>query len=173
MEWSIDYLKMKYPILEIVNCYIEMYSSIFLFINILNPVCILYKNFYFKLYIIPIEFILGTVYNNLNKANNNQKHLGNWIGFTLSATCAIMIVSDNNCINHKGGENMDVLEEMNGAEIIQRGIEDFREVQDYMVLAKKENAVETYAKLKEKYISLKALLNSLGVNMTDIDKIKE
>ena len=68
---------------------------------------------------------------------------------------------------------MDVLEEMNGAEIIQRGIEDFREVQDYMVLAKKENAVETYAKLKEKYISLKALLNSLGVNMTDIDKIKE
>ena len=84
-----------------------------------------------------------------------------------------MIVSDNNCINHKGGENMDVLEEMNGAEIIQRGIEDFREVQDYMVLAKKENAVETYAKLKEKYISLKALLNSLGVNMTDIDKIKE
>ena len=58
-------------------------------------------------------------------------------------------------------------------EIIQRGIEDFREVQRYMLLARKENATETYNELKDKYISLKALLNSLGVNMTDIDKIKE
>lgn len=42
-----------------------------------------------------------------------------------------------------------------------------------MTLARKENATETYARLKEKYISLKALLNSLGVNMADIDRIKE
>ena len=63
--------------------------------------------------------------------------------------------------------------EMHNGEIIQRGIEDFREVQDYMTLARKENAKETYAKLKEKYISLKALLSSLGVNMADIDRIKE
>ncbi len=62
---------------------------------------------------------------------------------------------------------------MNNGEIIQRGIEDFRELQEYMLLARKENATETYAKLKKKYISLKALLNSLGVNMTDIDEIKE
>ena len=62
---------------------------------------------------------------------------------------------------------------MNNGEIIQRGLEDFREVQRYMLLARKENATETYNELKEKYISLKALLNSLGVNLTDIDKIKE
>ena len=62
---------------------------------------------------------------------------------------------------------------MNNGEIIQRGIVDFRELQEYMLLARKENATETYAKLKKKYISLKALLNSLGVNMTDIDEIKE
>lgn len=67
---------------------------------------------------------------------------------------------------------MEVME-MNNGEIIQRGIEEFREVQDYMILAKEENATKTYAKLKDKYISLKALLNSLGVNMADIDKIKE
>ena len=66
-----------------------------------------------------------------------------------------------------------VVEEMNNGEIIQRGIEDFREVQRYMLLARKENANETYSELKEKYISLKALLNSLGVNLSDIDKIKE
>ena len=68
---------------------------------------------------------------------------------------------------------MEVLLDMNNGEIIQRGIEDFREVQDYMILAKEEDATKTYAKLKDKYTSLKALLNSLGVNMSDIDKIKE
>jgi hypothetical protein len=73
---------------------------------------------------------------------------------------------------NKGGERMEVLE-MNNGEIIQRGIEEFREVQDYMILAKEEGATKTYAKLKDKYISLKALLSSLGVNMSDIDKIKE
>lgn len=52
---------------------------------------------------------------------------------------------------------------MNNGEIIQRALEDFREVQDYMLLAREENATRTYARLKDKYISLKALLNSLGV----------
>lgn len=84
-----------------------------------------------------------------------------------------MIVANNNCINHKGGENMEVMEEMNNGEIIQKGLEDFKNIQDYMILAKKENATETYAKLQVQYISLKALLNSLGVNMAEIDRIKE
>ena len=61
----------------------------------------------------------------------------------------------------------------NNAEIAKTTIDDFREIQEYMVLAKKENATETYSKLKKKYISLKALLNVLGVNLTDIDEIKE
>lgn len=68
---------------------------------------------------------------------------------------------------------MGVMEEMNNGEIIQKGLEDFREVQRYMLLAKKENATETYAELKRKYITLKALLHSLSVNMTEIDEIKE
>lgn len=42
-----------------------------------------------------------------------------------------------------------------------------------MMMAKEENAVKTYAKLKKKYLYLKALLYSLGVNLTDIDEIKE
>ena len=43
----------------------------------------------------------------------------------------------------------------------------------YMQLAKKENAIETYAKLKDEYLSLKAILQVCGVNLTDIDKMKE
>jgi len=33
--------------------------------------------------------------------------------------------------------------------------------------------VKTYAELKEEYLSLKAILNVAGVNISDIDKIKE
>lgn len=84
-----------------------------------------------------------------------------------------MIVVNNNCIYPKGGENMEVTEEMNNGEIIQKGLEDFRNIQRYMRFAKKEHATETYAELKEQYASLKALLNSLGVNMAEIDIIKE
>lgn len=61
----------------------------------------------------------------------------------------------------------------NNAEIAKTTIEDFREIQRYMAIAKEENAEKTYAELKKKYISLKALLNVLGVNLTDIDELKE
>lgn len=61
----------------------------------------------------------------------------------------------------------------NGLEIAKAAIDDFKKIQEYMALAKKENAVETYAKLKDEYLSLKAILTVAGVNLTDIDKIKE
>lgn len=60
----------------------------------------------------------------------------------------------------------------NGA-IIRDAINDFQKVQRHMLLAKEENAVKTYKDLKEDYISLKALLTSMGVNLTELDKIKE
>lgn len=58
-------------------------------------------------------------------------------------------------------------------EVIKVAIDDFKKIQKYMILAKKENAVETYAELKDEYLSLKAILQVSGVNLTDIDKIKE
>lgn len=61
----------------------------------------------------------------------------------------------------------------NGLEIVKAAIDDFKDIQEYMLLAKKENAAETYAKLKKKYLSLKAILTVAGVNLTDIDEIKE
>ena len=62
---------------------------------------------------------------------------------------------------------------MNNAEIIKNAMDEFKDIQRYMALAKKENATETYAELKDRYLLLKALLNNLGVNLTDIGKIKE
>lgn len=62
---------------------------------------------------------------------------------------------------------------MNGAGIMKNAMDEFKDIQEYMVLAKEENAIKTYARLKKKYLYLKALLNSLGVNLTELDEIKE
>lgn len=60
-----------------------------------------------------------------------------------------------------------------GIEVTKQALDDFKKIQKYMLLARKENAVETYAELKDEYLTIKALLQASGVNMTDIDKIKE
>lgn len=60
-----------------------------------------------------------------------------------------------------------------GIEVTKAALDDFKKIQKYMLLAKEENAVKTYAELKEEYLTLKALLNVSGVNLTDIDRIKE
>lgn len=59
------------------------------------------------------------------------------------------------------------------AEIAKDTLEQFKKIQRYMTIAKKENATETYTELKSEYLSLKALLNVIGVNLIDIDIIKE
>ena len=61
----------------------------------------------------------------------------------------------------------------NGLEITKKAIEDFVKVQKNMMLAKEENAPKTYANLKKDYISLKALLTVAGVNLVELDEIKE
>ncbi len=60
-----------------------------------------------------------------------------------------------------------------GLEVARDTIEQFQKVQKHMLIARKENATETYDSLKDDYLSLKAILNIAGVNLTDIDKIKE
>lgn len=60
-----------------------------------------------------------------------------------------------------------------GIEVIKAALDDFKKIQEYMLLAKEEGAVKTYAKLKDEYLTIKALLQVSGVNMADIDKIKE
>lgn len=60
-----------------------------------------------------------------------------------------------------------------GIEATKAALDDFKKIQDYMLSAKKENASETYAKLKDEYLTLKALLNVSGVNLTGLDKINE
>lgn len=61
----------------------------------------------------------------------------------------------------------------NDLEMIKDNIEQFQRVQRHRVLAKKENATETYESMKNDYVSLKALLAVASANLTDIDEMKE
>lgn len=61
----------------------------------------------------------------------------------------------------------------NGLEITKAAIDDFKKIQRFMMIAKEENASKTYFELKREYLSLKAILQVAGVNLTDIDEIKE
>lgn len=60
-----------------------------------------------------------------------------------------------------------------GIEVTKAALDDFKKIQRYMLLAREENAEKTYAELKDEYLTLKAILNVSGVNLADIDKIKE
>ena len=60
-----------------------------------------------------------------------------------------------------------------GIEVTKQALDDFKKFQEYMKKKKKENAVETYAKLKDEYLTIKALLQISGVNLSELDKIKE
>lgn len=58
-------------------------------------------------------------------------------------------------------------------EITKNALDDFSKVQRRMLLAKEEHAMKTYADLKKEYINLKALLSVSGVNLVELDEIKE
>lgn len=60
-----------------------------------------------------------------------------------------------------------------GIEVTKVALDDFKKIQRYMLLAKEENATRTYSELKEEYLTIKALLQVSGVNLTEIDRIKE
>lgn len=56
-------------------------------------------------------------------------------------------------------------------EMIKISIEEFSRVQDWMQLSDKES--EAYKAMKKRYIDLKVILSTAGVNLTELDRIKE
>lgn len=59
-----------------------------------------------------------------------------------------------------------------GADIIKDYVTEFSRLQNWMIEIK-EVAPATYASMYDRYIELKVTLTSLGVNLSQIDKIKE
>jgi hypothetical protein len=60
---------------------------------------------------------------------------------------------------------------MTEKEMLKISIEEFDRVQDYMLSCDKDS--EVYKKLKKRYMALKVILTASGVNLTEIDYIKE
>ncbi|MCM1122517.1 MAG: hypothetical protein NC416_08040 [Eubacterium sp.] len=60
---------------------------------------------------------------------------------------------------------------MTEPEVIKVSVEEFERLQDYMQSCDKES--EVYKKMKRRYLSLKVILTSSGVKLTEIDYIKE
>lgn len=63
------------------------------------------------------------------------------------------------------------MEELNNQETIKICVEEFSRLQEWMQLAEKNTAV--YDSMKIRYRDLKVILAALGVNVTELDVIKE
>ncbi len=60
----------------------------------------------------------------------------------------------------------------NSTEIAKEAIEEFDRIQDYMMSCEDKNSV-LYQKMRRRYMTLKAILTTSGVNLSEIDYIKE
>ena len=57
-------------------------------------------------------------------------------------------------------------------EMLKISVEEFSRVQKYMLLTEDKNSA-AYNEMKDRYIELKVILTTSGVNITELDKIKE
>lgn len=67
--------------------------------------------------------------------------------------------------NKKGGEKM------TEKEMLKLTVEEFSRLQDYMAESDKDSAA--YKRMKRRYIELKVILTASGINLTELDFIKE
>lgn len=60
---------------------------------------------------------------------------------------------------------------MTEKEMLKLSVEEFSRLQSYMLLADKDS--ESYKAMKIRYIELKVILTSSGINLTELDRVKE
>ena len=123
--------------------------------------CIFYANYQYTYTCCKCIMLLTT---------QHSKHIDNSIDFTLSGKSVIMMIAYKTASIKKAVMIMEVME-MTEKEQIQKNVEEFSRLQDYMVDSDKESAA--YKKMKKRYIELKVILATFGVNLTELDYIKE
>lgn len=67
----------------------------------------------------------------------------------------------------KAGDSMP-----SGADIIKDYVTEFSRIQKWMISVKEKDP-ETYDSMYDRYLELKVTLTSLGVNLSEIDRIKQ
>ncbi len=60
---------------------------------------------------------------------------------------------------------------MSEKEMLKMSIEEFSRLQDYMIESDKDSTA--YKKMKRRYIELKVILTASGINLSELDFIKE
>lgn len=60
---------------------------------------------------------------------------------------------------------------MTEGEMLKLSVEEYSRLQGYMLLVDKES--EAYKSMKVRYTELKVILTASGVNLTELDRIKE
>ena len=65
----------------------------------------------------------------------------------------------------KGGENK------KKKEMLKLSVEEFSRLQDYMIESDKDS--NAYKRMKRRYIELKVILTASGINISELDYIKE
>lgn len=59
------------------------------------------------------------------------------------------------------------------SDIIKDSVVEFSRLQNWMLSSKENNDMATYKMMYDRYIELKVILSTVGVNLTELDKIKE
>lgn len=60
---------------------------------------------------------------------------------------------------------------MSEEELLQKNVEEFARLQRYMTLVEKDS--DAYRAMKGRYVELKVILTASGINLTELDIIKE
>ncbi len=60
---------------------------------------------------------------------------------------------------------------MSEKEMLKIAVEEFSRLQEYMLSCEKDS--EVYRKMKRRYIELKVILMASGINLTELDMLKE
>lgn len=92
---------------------------------------------------------------------------------TLKEFCLLRAESIRGQLNGSIGTTSDTQDESTFVDTGDLEISDMGSMDHSMGGAAEVHSTKTYAELKDEYLSLKALLGVIGVNLTDIDKIKE
>ena len=82
----------------------------------------------------------------------------------------MVITSGTTEISIKAVIIMEVME-MTEKEMMQKNVEEFERLQDYMISCEKDS--DAYKKMKRRYTALKVILTASGINLTELDIIKE
>lgn len=59
------------------------------------------------------------------------------------------------------------------SDIVKDSVVEFSRLQKWMLSAKENNDMNTYNMMFDRYIELKVILSTAGVNLAELDKIKE